>query len=58
MFHNIARVSLWSVAALVVSLCPVALLAQGDYGTRNACCQACAVEGYGDRLPAEGRLSG
>jgi hypothetical protein len=29
MFHNIARVSLWSVAALVVSLCPVALLAQG-----------------------------
>ena len=29
MFHNIARVSLWSVAALGVSLCPVALLAQG-----------------------------
>ena len=36
MFHNIARVSLWSVAALVVSLCPVALLAQGTMAPATA----------------------
>ncbi len=28
MFHNIAKVSFWLVAALFISLCPIALLAQ------------------------------